>query len=170
MKRYVKGFGYGCDWGALKDALWDDAVRVIDVRQPLEKALDSNHIKYNSLHVGDFGWVVDGLSFEDYDKLLDIGQHITEGVETEFGVNYGEYEYAIDWTDTITDALMDDIVSEYAVTHVLRKFFNKEDIGFNSISIGEFAGSVTGLSLEDYEKLQTFESEICEYVERELGL
>lgn len=171
MRRYIKSsYGYSCDWGALTDAMWDDAVREKDVKQTLKKALDSNHIKYSSLYVGDFAWTVDGLSFEDYDSLVDIGQYITDEVETEFGVNYGEYEYTIDWTDAVTDALMDNVISEYMVARALRKFFNKESIGCDSISIGEFAWSVTGLSLEDYEKLQAFEYEICEYVERELGI
>lgn len=171
MRRYIKSsYEYSCDWGALTDSLLDYNVGESDVEQALRNALDSNHIKYNSISFGEYAWSVDGLSFEDYVRLMDIGCNITDRVETELGIDSGEYEYSIDWTEAVTDALMDNVVSEYAVARALRKFLNKEGIGCDSISIGEFAWSVTGLSLEDYEKLQAFEYDICEYVERELGI
>lgn len=172
MRRYIKSsYDYSCDWGDLTDAILDYSVDENEVKSVLEKQLKANGIKYKSVSLGEYAWSVDGLSFRDWDTLMDIGRNISNSVESEFGIDFG-YEYSQDWSDTITEAILDYTVSEDDVKRALMNVLSRLRINYTSdcVSLGEYAWSVCGLSEDDYEKLQATGWGISVGVEKELRL
>ena len=107
----------------------------------------------------------------DWSILDDIGHEITNDVEKEFGIDLG-YEYGLDWTTAVTEAILNYTVSEDDVARALMNVLSRLHIDYTSdcVSLGEIGWSVCHLSKSDYEKLQAAGYKICIGVEKELRL
>lgn len=94
----------------LIEAMFDDKVSRSEVESSLEEMLSWERISYDYVTVGEYGWSVEGLNLDDYDKLQDMGSSIGESVEDDLEIAslYAEDEDDDDvWSATqITAASM----------------------------------------------------------------
>lgn len=70
----------------LIEAMFDDKVSKYDVESSVADALSWENISYDYLTVGEYGWSVEGLNLDDYDKLQDMGNSIGESVEDDLEI------------------------------------------------------------------------------------
>lgn len=70
----------------LIEAMFDDKVSRSEVESSLEEMLSWENISYDYVTVGEYGWSVEGLNLDDYDKLQDIGSSIGESVEDDLEI------------------------------------------------------------------------------------
>lgn len=70
----------------LIEAMFDDKVSRSEVESSLEEMLSWENISYDYVTVGEYGWSVEGLNLDDYDKLQDMGSSIGESVEDDLEI------------------------------------------------------------------------------------
>lgn len=72
---------------SLIEAMFDDKVSEYDVESSVADALSWENISYDYLTVGEYGWSVEGLDFDDYEKLQDMGSSIGESVADDLEID-----------------------------------------------------------------------------------
>ena len=72
---------------SLIEAMFDDKVSERDVESSVENALSWENIGYEYLTVGEYGWSVEGLNLDDYEKLQDMGSSIGESVADDLEID-----------------------------------------------------------------------------------
>lgn len=82
---------------AVIEAMFDDRVSQYDVETAVAQALSWEGIDYEYLSVGEYGWSVEGLSLDDYEKLQDYGVSISESIEDDLEIEPPEDEDEEEW-------------------------------------------------------------------------
>ena len=71
---------------ALIEAMFDDKVSRAQVEMSVQDALSWEDIQYDYLTVGEYGWSVEGLNRDTYERLQDMGNNIGSYVEDDLEV------------------------------------------------------------------------------------